>query len=78
MTTQLEKYTNNRLNNWYKEVKATFGVVGFASTKIEGNEIIISYTENKVEKTWSMAFYPEYVTDNGLDYFFNVWAAQAN
>jgi len=76
MNKQVENHTNAKLNNWYKEVKTTYGVVGFATTKIEGNEITISYTENKVEKTWSMAFYPEYVTDNGLDYFFNVWAEQ--
>lgn len=78
MNKQVEKHTDTRLSNWYKEVKKNYGVVGFATTKIEGNEITIKYTENKTEKTWSMAFYPEYVTENGLDYFFNVWTEEAN
>ncbi len=76
MNKQVENHTNARLNNWYKEVKETYGVTGFADTKIDGDKITINYTENNVEKTWSMAFYPEYVTDNSLDYFFNVWAEQ--
>ena len=77
MTTQIENYTNNKLNNWYKNAKLDYNVTGFGTTKIEGNEIKIDFTENGVSKTWSMAFYPEYVTDNGLDYFFNVWSEEA-
>jgi len=77
MTTQIENYTNNKLNNWYKNAKLDYNVTGFGTTKIEGNEIKIDFTENGVSKTWSMAFYPEYATDNGLDYFFNVWAEEA-
>jgi len=73
----LENYTNAKLNNWYKEVKKSYGITGFASTKIEGNKISITYNESGVEKTWSMAFYPEYVIDNGLNYFFDVWAEEA-
>ena len=77
MTTQIENYTNSKLNNWYSNAKLDYNVIGFATTKIEGNEIKINYTENEVSKTWSMSFYPEYVIDNGLDYFFNVWAEEA-
>lgn len=78
MTTQIENYTNSKLNNWYKNAKLDFNVDGSGTTKIEKNEIKINYTENGVSKIWSMAFYPEYATENGLDYFFNVWAEQAS
>lgn len=78
MTTQIENYTNNKLNNWYKNAKLDFNVYGSGTTKIEKNEIKINYTENGVSKIWSMAFYPEYATENGLGYFFNVWAEQAS
>ena len=77
MTTQIENYTNSKLNNWYKNAKLDYNVDGSGTTKIENNEIKINFTENGVSKTWSMAFYPEYVTENGLDYFFNVWADEA-
>ena len=77
MTTQIENYTNNKLTNWYKNAKLDYNVIGSATTKIEGNEIKIDYTENNISKTWSMAFYPSYVLDSGLDYFFNVWMEEA-
>lgn len=77
MTTQIENFTNNKLTNWYKNAKIDFNVDGFATTKIEENEIKIDYTENGVSKTWSMVFYPEYAIENGLDYFFNVWMEEA-
>lgn len=77
MKTQIQNYTNNKLNNWYKNAKIDYNLTGFGTTKIMGNEIKIDFTENGVSKTWSMAFYPEYATDNGLDYFFNVWSEEA-
>lgn len=78
MTTQVENFTKNKLNNWYKNAKLDFGIIGSATCKIEGNKIIINYIENGISKNWEMAFYPEYVLDNGLSYFFNVWMEQAN
>ena len=72
----LINYTNERLNNWYKNAKQDFNVVGSATCKIEGNGFIVNYTENGVSKTWSMAFYPEYVSENGLNYFFDCWSAE--
>lgn len=69
--------TNDKLKNWYKNAKLDFNIDGFGTTKIEGNEIKIQYTEDGNTKTWSMAFYPEYVKENGLDYFFNVWMEDA-
>jgi hypothetical protein len=78
MTTQIENFTNNKLANYYKNAKLDYNVVGSATTKIEDNKITIKCTENGVDKVWSMAFYKEYVLDNGLDYFFNVWMEEQN
>jgi len=77
MKTQIENYTNARLSNWYANAKRDFNVIGSATCKIEGNTITVNYTENGVARTWSMAFYPEYATENGLNYFFNVWSEEA-
>lgn len=77
MTTQVEKHTNNRLKNWYKNAKLDYNVIGFGTTKIEGDRIKIEYTENDISKTWSMVYYDEYAVESGLDYFFNVWSEQA-
>jgi hypothetical protein len=73
MNTQIENYTNNKLNNFYANAKLDYNLNGSATTKIEKNEIKIEYTENGISNTWVMYFYSEYVTQNGLDYFFNVW-----
>ena len=72
----LINFTNAKLNNWYTNAKLDYNVDGFATTSIDGDKITINYTENGVSKTWSMAFYIDYVLDNGLDYFFNVWAEE--
>lgn len=77
MTTKIENYTSIKLANWYKNAKLDYNVIGSATTKIKGNIINIDYTENGNTKTWSMAFYPEYTAENGLDYFFNVWSEEA-
>ena len=69
--------TNSKISNWYKNAKIDFNVDGVGTTKIEGNEIFVNFTENGISKVWSMAFYPEYALDNGLNYFFDVWAEEA-
>lgn len=76
MTTILN-ITNEKLNNWYKNAKLDYNVIGGGKSKIENGNFIINYIENGVSKTWSMAFYPEYL-EFGSSYFFNVWAEQAN
>jgi hypothetical protein len=76
--TNLINYTNNKLNNFYKNANLDYGVNGNANTLVEGNKITIHFNENGVSKSWSMAFYPDYVAENGLDYFFNVWMEEAN
>ena len=77
MTNKVIRNTNEKLSNWYKNAKLDYGVEGSAEATIEGNIITINFTEGGVAKVWNMAYYPEYVEDNGLNYFFNVWAEQA-
>ena len=77
MKNRVIAYTNSKLNNWYKEVKTTYGVVGSATTEIKGNEIFITYTEDGKKRVWSMAYYDGYVFDNSLSYFYDVWASEA-
>jgi hypothetical protein len=80
MTTQemVINYTNSRLKNWYDTVKREYNVIGEGTTSIVDNEIFIKYTEDGVERVWKMAFYKEYVQDNGLSYFFDVWGEVRN
>lgn len=77
-TQAIEKYTDNKIANWYKNAKEDYNVIGEGKTIIENNIITVNYKENGVSKVWSMAFYPEYVIENGLDYFYNVWMEEAN
>ena len=73
MTTQrILNFTNERLNNWYANAKIDYNVDGFGTAKIEDNKVIVNYTENGESKVWSMAFYPEYIS-NGIDWVFNCW-----
>ena len=69
--------TNAKLNNWYATAKRDYNVEGSGVASIKGNTITVDYSEDGTTKTWSMSYYPEYVEDNGFNYFFNVWAEQA-
>ncbi len=69
--------TNQKISEWYTKAAVDCGVVGQGACRIEGDQIIVDYTENGEEKTWSMAYYPEYVEDNGVNYFYNVWEEEA-
>lgn len=73
----LINFTNAKLNNWYTNAKLDYNVEGSATAKIENGQFIVEAIENGVSKVWSMVFYPEYVRDNGFDYFYNVWMEQA-
>lgn len=75
--TTLINYTNSKLNNWYNNAKLDYGVIGSATCKISGNKFIVNFIEDGEAKEWSMAFYPEYVEENGMDYFYNVWMEEA-
>ena len=74
--TTLINYTNERLNNWYSNAKLDYNVVGKGSLTIENNKATINFTENGVEKVWSMYFELEY-SKNNLDYIFSVWMDEA-
>tara|TARA_R110002073_G_scaffold331631_1_gene516579 strand:+ start:6144 stop:6386 length:243 start_codon:yes stop_codon:yes gene_type:complete len=69
--------TNLRLKKWYAEVKQVYNVIGEGTTRVEGDEVIVDYIENGVSKTWSMAFYPEYTEENGINFVFNCWSEEA-
>jgi hypothetical protein len=75
--TTLINITNEKLNNWYKNAKIDYNVIGSGFLTIENNTATINFTENGVSKTWSMPFYPEYA-EFGNDYIFNVWMEEAN
>ena len=72
----LIRFTNNKLSNWYKNAKIDYDVDGSATCKIINDRIIVDYIENNVSKTWSMCYYPEYVLENGMSYFYNVWTEE--
>ena len=74
--TTLINYTNEKLNNWYSNAKLDYNVVGKGSLTIENNKATINFTENGVEKVWSMYFELEY-SKNNLDYIFSVWMDEA-
>lgn len=67
--------TNAKLIGWYRNAKLDYGVIGSAKARIDGNMFVIDYTENGVEKTWSMQFWAEERYD--FDYFYDVWMEQA-
>ena len=70
-------HTNTKLAGWYNNAKLDYNVDGFGKTTIEGNTITINYTEDGIEREWSMPFYFEYMNQDGLDYFYNVWMEEA-
>lgn len=67
-------YTNEKIVNWYKNAKEDYGVIGKGKTSYdaENNEIIVKYYENGEAKKWSMAFYPEYIS-NGISWVYDCW-----
>ena len=68
-------FTDEKNSNWYANAKRDYGVVGSGKTSYdaEENEITVEYIENGENKSWSMAFYPEYLS-NGIDWVFNCWS----
>lgn len=70
--------TNNKIANWYKNAKLDYNVngAGTAHYNKNQNEVVVEYKEDGVQKTWSMAFYPEYI-ENGIDYIYNCWSEEA-
>lgn len=67
--------TNIKIANWYENAKQDFNIDGVGLATIENDIITINYTENGINKTWSMCFYLE--NQMPLDYYFNVWMEEA-
>ena len=72
MTNSKLNHINTRLGVWYTNAKLDFGVIGSAKARIENEKVIIDYTENGENFTWSMS----YKYNENVD-FFNVWAEEA-
>ena len=70
-------YTNNRIAQWYYNAKKDFGVVGSGKVRFTEDSVIVDYIENGEEKTWSMAFYSEYLKNQKIDWVFNCWSELA-
>ena len=70
-------YTNERLQNWYYNVKKDYGVIGSGSVRFTDDSAIVDYIEDGIKKEWSIAFYPEYLKDHKMDYIFNCWSELA-
>ena len=70
-------YTNNKIANWYLNAKKEYGVIGSGQVRFTSDSVIVDYTENGEDKSWSMAFYPEYLKDHKIDYIFNCWSELA-
>lgn len=71
----LINYTNQKIKNWYKNAKIDYDVNGHGKTSYsaEKKEISVAYVEDGEKKTWSMPFYPEYLT-NDINWVFNCWS----
>ena len=68
-------YTNTKIESWYKEALTSYSVKGSGKAHYNksNDEVVVEYTENGKQKTWSMAFYPEYLEDNGIAWVYNCW-----
>jgi hypothetical protein len=72
----LINYTNAKLINWYANAKE-YGVIGSGTVRYSEDTVYIDYIENGINNTWSMAFYPEYLKTQKIDWVFNCWMALA-
>jgi len=76
--TAMIAHTNERINAWYESTLEFHGLEGkgFATYNEAENKVTVEYTEEGEDKVWSMAFYPEYIS-NGFNYVYNCWMEQA-
>lgn len=71
-------HTNTKIANWYSNAKKDFGITGEGSARIENDTVIVDYTENGEQKTWSMPFFPEYAKTQTKDFIYLCWSESAN
>jgi hypothetical protein len=71
-------HTQNRIDEWYVEVKEEYGVNGSGTVHYnkKNHEVVVEFKEDGKQKQWSMAFYPEYL-ENGINWIFDCWAELA-
>lgn len=67
-------HTNARLEQWYENVKAEYGVDGIASAQLIGEDIVILYSENGVKAKYIVDFWQ----DKEISYAFDVWSSLAD
>ena len=80
MTVQeIINYTDSQIKDWYKTSEEEYGVVGHGKTSyIESEQQIkVEYTENGLDKTWTMYFHENYTVSESIDWVFNCWMEQA-
>lgn len=70
--------TNAQIVGWYKNAEIDYNVIGSGKAYYNksNNEVVVDYVENGVEKTWSMAFYEEYL-ENGINWIYYCWSELA-
>jgi len=68
-------HTQEKIKTWYEQVKTDYNVIGSGTAHYNKskNEVVVEHIEDGIQKTWSMAFYPEYL-ENGIDWIFNCWS----
>lgn len=74
---RLIEYTNNKIAQWYYNAKKDYNVIGSGKVRFTEDSVIVDYIENGEQKTWSMAFYPEYLKEQKIDWVFNCWSELA-
>lgn len=71
----LAEYTNERLENWYKQVKEDYNVIGKGIAFYDKKEdvLTINYTENNETKEYKVYYASESVQATGIDAPFYQW-----
>ena len=74
-TDNIVEYTNKKLQAWYSNAKQDYGIIwsGYATYEPTSDKITIHYTENGISSSYDVC----YVSDEAIDYAFNVWCEQA-
>lgn len=74
MTTleKIQLYTQERINNWYKNAKIDYGVVGWGEVSIDKDIARIKFSENNKIKVFEEKTL--YLKEESIDYLFNIWS----
>ena len=73
----LIKYTDNRIAQWYCDVKRDYGVIGSGKLRFENNYAIVDYIENGKKKVWSMPFFHYHFKQERRSWIFECWSELA-